>query len=379
MRWHNRVFKKEKYMINLVFKNIKNSLSGYKRIYIVMIVSQLITSIILFLMYGIFGSYNLEKREYEVADLLLFARCDDAKMGDLKPYLPELLESLQIRMESFGVNGYAGDYDISIRENYKDGNHDIAEMHLDKGLMEGRWISNKEINGGDSVAISYKSGECGKTVEIAGKTFNVVGVFRDKTALNHTTADNILYIPLKSCPDDVELDFVACEFKRLPTQNDYDTFVRIMTEALGDNYYMSPFEIKDEEEIISIRSIIVMSVVIGIVAALDTALLYGYIMKKRKRQMVIFGINGAKRIQRILINEIEVFIVSAITIGIGFLLFRFFFESVINDIYENSVGIYTDKAYAMMIGIYMLIIVGVTTVMSIAKSQKKLLDVRREC
>lgn len=365
-------------MLSLVIKNIKNSILGYRNIYIILIVSQLITAVMLFFVYGVFGSFNAELKEYEVTEVRIHASFnEEAKMYQLKRCLPAVLDEVQNRMEFVGVIGRDDNTNVTIRDAYKNGNYRLADFVLDmEKLLEGRWITEEEATVGDKVVVIPYNGSVGDTVVISGESFEVIGVTNNRTAAE--LSDKLeIYVSFMSAPDNLSIGSCVIQFKQLPTQEEYDLFRDALTAEFGDEVYFPEFEIKDEEEIVSIKTIIAMSVLIGIIAALDTALLYGYILKRRKKQMAVYGIVGIKHFQRVFINEMEIMIISIITTTIGFVLFKFVLEDVVNLIYENAYSVYTTQAYTMMMAIYIFSVLLVTTIISAYNSGKKILDIRR--
>lgn len=366
-------------MLSLVFKNIKNSILGYRSIYIILIVSQLITSVMLFFVYGVFGSFNVELKEYEAKDVRVHAYFnEDVKLYQLKRCLPVVLEKVQNRMEFVAISGRDENVNVSIRDAYRDGNFRMADFVLElESLLEGRWITEEEATFGDKVVVLPYNGSVGDTVVIAGESFKVVGVTNNKASAEHS--DKLqAYVPFISAPDELSISSCLIQFKQLPTQEEYDLFKNALEAELGNAVSFPEFEIKDEEEIVSIKTIIAMSVLIGIIAALDTALLYGYILKRRKKQMAVYGIVGIKHFQRVFINELEILLISIITTSIGFILFKYVLEDIVNRVYENAYSVYTTQAYIMMIAIYIFSVLLATTIISVHSSGKKILDIRRE-
>ena len=365
-------------MLSLVIKNIKNSILGYRSIYIILIVTQLITAVMLFFVYGVFGSFNAELKEYEVTEVRIAASfVEDAKMYQLKRCLPGVLEDVQNRIEFVGIIGGDDNTSVSIRDTYKNGNYRFADFILEmEKLLEGRWITEEEATAGDKVAVLPYNGSVGDMVVIAGESFEVIGVTNNKSSAENSEKLQV-YVSFMSAPDNLNIGSCVIQFKQLPTQEEYDLFKDTLTAEFGDKVYFPEFEIKDEEEIVSIKTIIAMSFLIGIIAALDTALLYGYIMKRRKKQMAVYGIVGIKHFQKVLINELEIMIISVITTTIGFVLFKFVLEDIVNMIYENAYSVYTTKAYVMMMVIYIFSVIFVTSIISSRNSGKKILDIRR--
>lgn len=59
--------------MGLVIKNIISSIKGYKKIYLILIISQIISVIMLFFAYGVFGSFNLSQKEYDSQHRSMYA------------------------------------------------------------------------------------------------------------------------------------------------------------------------------------------------------------------------------------------------------------------------------------------------------------------
>ena len=110
--------------------------------------------------------------------------------------------------------------------------------------------------------------------------------------------------------------------KTTPTVNDYNAIKKMVTGNFSD-YTMDEFDIKNNDELTSYRTIIAISVSIGIISALNTCLMYGYIISQRRKQMVVYGIIGAARIRRFAISESEMLVFSVTTSLVGVVLLHY--------------------------------------------------------
>ena len=137
------------------------------------------------------------------------------------------------------------------------------------------------------------------------------------------------------------------------------------------------FEPMNVDDIIAYNSIIVMAFAIGVVAALDTVLVFNYIMEKRKKQMAVFEINGASKVQQIFVNEMEVVVITFITVAVGVGFFRLFIEKSLMKVYGIEMSIFSLKAYLVMICAYVACIILGTFVMTVVNTRKKALEMRR--
>ena len=153
--------------------------------------------------------------------------------------------------------------------------------------------------------------------------------------------------------------------------------IKKMVTGNFSNYTMDEFDIKNNDELTSYRTIIAISVSIGIISALNTCLMYGYIISQRRKQMVVYGIIGAARIRRFAISESEMLVFSVTTSLVGVVLFRTIFQSIVLKVYDNSSEIYTVKMYVFMTILYIMCILIFTSVLLAVMNRDKLADMLR--
>lgn len=139
----------------------------------------------------------------------------------------------------------------------------------------------------------------------------------------------------------------------------------------------SEFEPMNVDEIIAYNSIIALALTIGVVATLDTILVYNYIIKKRKKQMAIFWINGANRMHQTFINELEVVLITIFTAVVGVAIFRLFIENILMEVYEIGISIFSAKVYGLMLLAYVGCVVIGSFVMTVINIGNKSFEMRR--
>lgn len=356
----------------LVLKNIKNSIKGYRSIYIILIISQIISVLIAFFAYGVYGNFQMEKIAFNFNTHVISVTTNDTVYAhEIREVMHEFLEQSEDRLDYVNMWGKYEDYNIVASNDYENGEFNFKNVFPEYEMYDGRFPTNIEINEAEKVVYTVNIGKTGEYIEIDGEKYLITGV------LHTDTEERLVYVSMGAFPSTVPIKHVNLIFEKLPTVKDYNCFGTALTNALGDRITIQEMEIKDEEYIIAMDSIITISVIIGIVAALDTALLYGYLMNKRRRQMMIMGITGAKRIHRIIINEAEIVLITLSTTIIGVLLFSNIFEEFVNRIYKNSAEIFHAGSYAIIALIYVMSVVIVTLIVSIIDSQKGFLQMRR--
>ncbi len=360
--------------MGLVLQNIKNSFKAYRGIYALLVLTQLVAVIILFLVYGIIVSYDIAKEEQQMEALYIDAVFTErVSTTELVEILPSILDEVSDGFDFVFMGGKHEESELSItfHEEYFDGNFNLSKTVFEGRLRSGRYITEEEMNNGSKVMLGYNVGEVGDTYNIAGEEFEIVGV------VGEYPTENEIFIPLSSCNEEFTTRYISLFYKKFPTKSDYDTFASVLKKHYGDNVEVCDFEPMNVDDIIAYNSIIVLALAIGVVAALDTILVYNYLMKKRKKQMAIFGIEGATRIQQILINEIEVVIITIITAITGVAIFRLAIENVLMNVYEIGVSIFSIKVYGIMILAYIGCIIAGTLAMTVINTRKKALEMRR--
>lgn len=359
-------------VIKLALKNIKNSIVEFSREYSLLIVSQLVAVISIFFAYGIFGSYSAKMQEIDIDSYNFGATVEVGKVGQLRESLPEMLEGMQDRLDYVFIGGFQDDMRVSMYFEYDNGEYKSADTtNKNAPVDEGRNISDKDLRDGSNVVCISGDieGMIGYTVDIGDTGFQVIG--------RRNIGANYLEIPFTAESDDLELFVISLIFEQLPKQSDYIMFRDTIEGLFGDEVIVDEFKLKDADEIISMKSIIVISVAIGIVSALNTCLIYGYIISRRKKQMAVYGIIGAAKGIRLLINEVEIMLVSASIVVIGFIVYRFGIEKKIVEVYASSVSVYGFKSYFIMIMLYMICIFVATYIMLNLVTSRRLTDMLR--
>ena len=359
-------------IIELVVKNMKNSFRNFQKIYLLLIVSQLISIVSIFLVYGIYGSFSAKMKELDVNSYIIGTYFEESNIGELKSCMPEILDKIGNKIDYVFIAGGSKQGMISMYTEYHGGKYTLAEIQKEKNLLkEGRTLRYVDAENTEKVAYSQFTEEhsVGDTIDIEGTQFEIVGV--DERSVND------IIIPFNSCPDTVRLSMVFFNFKRLPSEKDYYVMKDTFENTFQERVVIDEFALKDQEEIISYRTIIIISIAIGIISALNTCLLYGYIVTQRRKQMVVYGIIGATKEKRLMINELEIMLVNSIVVIIGFVIFRLGLQKWITTIYENSVELYNTKAYLIMMIIYVLCIFVFTILLLAVMNQEKLIDMLR--
>lgn len=370
-------------MLQLALKNIKKSFGAYRNIYVLFLVAQLISVIVLLFSYGTVTSYELKKEEQTAKGSHVYARfIEPVSVISVREIIPDLVEPMNERVAFTFVEIVSPHEELEITciMEYHNGRYSIpVDFFPENRLYEGRYIDRVEMNDGSKVAYGYLDYESFKngTVFSVGDKYTLYDEEYEIVGIIDGAGTPRLTIPINSVTEDMKTSLISVEFNRLTTISDYDSFTEVLNENFSGNVEISDFGIVNFDNIIEYDSIIMLAVIIGVISTLNTILIYNYIMKKRKKQMAIYRIEGAGRMQQIAICEIEVILVTVITSIVGVLFFICGIDELIIDAYNISIPVYSAKIYLMMLGIYVGCIILGSGILVTVNTRGSILGMRR--
>ena len=364
-------------MINLVYKNIKNSFLAYRNIYSLLFVSQFVGIIILLLVYGIITNYNIKIEEKQIEYKYIDVHFDEPVSATaIKDIIPKMISQMEERLEFCYIEFKVAETDLEVTSimAYNDGEYCMPEdVFPNDRLADGRYPTNMELMNGDGIAFAYGNPFhndpptyiVGDKYIFRGKTYEIVGVVDRLSRITRIT------IPINSCTSDMKVKYLSFDFTKFPTQKDYEMVEETMTSCFGSNAIMSEFKLVELDDIVRYNSIILLAFIIGGIATFDTIMLYSYLLEKRKRQMAIFSVEGATRWQRVMICAIEVLSVTLITTIFSSLFFELVVKDLLLKAYKPSMEMYTIKVYLYLALTYIgTIVIGTSTMINIATRRK---------
>ena len=112
------------HIYGMVLRNIQNSFINFRKIFILLIVSQIISIMSIFFVYGIYGSYAAKIQEIELNTYRIgidFEEAEKNTVGTLKRNLPEVLDRINDKLEFVFVAGVSNHKLVAMRTKYIDG------------------------------------------------------------------------------------------------------------------------------------------------------------------------------------------------------------------------------------------------------------------
>ena len=178
-------------------------------------------------------------------------------------------------------------------------------------------------------------------------------------------SDDLIRIPYTSVPEDLKIsvekvfeaeDYFVFDisFTRPITHSIYDKVAKTLEEATGGKFYLEPIEFTDVKELQYYRTVMLISVVIAVLAAINMAILYRYILEKRTSQLAIFRICGCTKGRAVLSYLIECLVINIPLFAITELIYHKLIMPHLSGLFPYMEQCYSFKLYAAIFGIYIV-------------------------
>ena len=189
-----------------------------------------------------------------------------------------------------------------------------------------------------------------KYITIEGERFDIIRA--DKQL------DGYIYIPFTSIKDDTELwispdrSIITLSFKQELTSTLYNELKEKAAVVLGDKAYIEELQFTEAEEIYYYRAVLLISVLIAILAAVNMAILYRYILERRSRELAIFRICGCGKLRAVMMYLAECMLINLPLFALTEFLWHRLLMKRFASLFEHFENAYSFKLYAVIFGIY---------------------------
>ena len=373
---------------------------------LLLVLNIIVSCLVICFSYGLYQSYNVHIKQGEqqqVTSLSVFHKAgtshkneDGVKVskvtkGELEAMLLSLSDEFTENIEIIGMtHGYRNDlfrykkYEDKVYEN----DEDIE--YADEGLYGAPMtftVKNCSILPAGKAAeyISNEDYAAGRKCVVVGTElydpnhYSGVGVVDRKAVARLLTDDDryitidgeqyelikadkkldgYIYIPFTSIKDDTELwimpngGIIDISFKKDVTSSLYKELNEKVTAFLGGNAYLQKLEFTEAEEIYYYRTVLIISVVIAILAALNMAILYRYILERRSRELAIFRICGCGKLRAVMMYLAECMLINLPLFALTEFLWHRLLMKRFASLFEHFENAYSFKLYAVIFGIY---------------------------
>ena len=350
-----------------IIKNIKSFIRTEKIIFILILICIIASSFIINFSYGLYQNYHVIKEEEE-SDLYSFEitfnndlNGDYASKGVLKNTLMSFSDSLNDSIDMYFVVPYTDEIntdeygDMIIRFCISNGN--IAPCELFKKnmqtygtLISGEYFSEEQEKNGENVALAF-TGDVTETlmnengtISFQGKEYEIIGTQRMHS----------LIVPFESLNSDTPINDLLFNFVKPLTRSQYDEIKEKISDAFGELAVIPELDIPESENYYLYNTIIIISVLIALLSAINFAVLYKYILSKRTKSLSVFRICGCTRFKALGMFLSECMIITIPVFALTSLCYDKFILPVLAVHFEYIESAYNMKLYLIIFAIYVL-------------------------
>lgn len=359
-------------------RNIVNLFKKNQLMALIMALSQIISIIVILLAYGMIMN---AKRDVNTAiwtqrmlDVYNIGEDKDVKLNEVRAEFEKVFDGLGDSIEKICIVGYDKEQDIDIYMwfKYRNGNYFPDEEGRDSLLDEqphhtGRYFSNEEFYNGKKVVVtSAQLEKVGEKCVINGQAYEVVGQFfeggytRREVSMPYLSADDAMCIMSLS----IELDTI-------PTISQYNYFANKMF-GLFDNQCEVGLPQKLSNEMKGMyKTYGMIAGIMLFMSAINIGVIYGYILKVRKKNNAILSLCGGKTHHIVLINLLEMVVICILSYILAHQLFIHLILPQLKDIFTYFNMIFKDYVFMDMFGIYLItvIVAGLYNIVKVLRKQ----------
>ena len=369
-------------MMRYVLKNIHALVKNEKFIFAVMLVCVFASAWVMIFSYGLYHNYQEmlnQSDEFDNDFDLSLADGEILTRGELTRYISELSPNTLDAMEIIMIQGSFDpnpdiEYDnISLVSRFvvRDGEFRPSPKIVqgwtgDWELMQsGRYISDfEEANAERVVMIEGSRGTMSmsfeenypkdkypdlyiddETVVLSGEEFKIIG--------RHLSFGAI--VPFLAIPEDMSIDPPLMGFIKPVTRNQYNDMVDTAERVLPGKFVFPEVEF-DEEGILIYNNMLIVAVLIAVLAIINFAFLYSFILQKRARTLAVMRICGCTkgRARRICLGECCLICIP--TFLIGMLTYIPFLHGVLSKLFGYIEEAYNLTVYTLMFAIFVAVL-----------------------
>ncbi len=382
--------------LKYTLKNIKSFFIDNWIIFILLIISVITSSIVIFFAYGVYQNYNtiLNYKEDDSYDDYIWVDYENTNSEyvtkeDLMNCLSEIdriSNGLQEQIVQYNVEGVLDDNSYEFKFIYSNGKFKVAEEFKENlkeygNLTEGTYWSDYEEENGICVALisdpdvfgdisALSSIRYGSQLKIGGKIYDIIG----KQAWNEKGA----MFPFSTISDDQLLTSTFISFNSAVSVKTYNQIRNIFNNYMGDKAIFEEIKMLDKETYYTYKTVILISVFIALIAAINFMILYRYIMSTRKRTTAIFRILGLTTAKLNLMNMSECIILIVPFFMIGMVLYQTVFLPWLCTYFVHMREAYSSRIYLLLFIIFIGISLVVIGIMLLSISRKKILELIKD-
>ena len=377
-------------------KNIKSFFINNFIIFILLVISTITSAIVIFFSYGVYQNYNtiLSYKEDDLSDDYIGINyvntgTEYVTKRDLLNCLSEIDDisnELREQIIQYDVEGIIDNNSYEFKFLYCDGKFKVAEEFKENlkkydNLTEGTYWSDYEEANGICVALISDPAVFGEIsaldsikyvnqLKIGGKIYDIIG----KQAWNEKGA----MFPFSTVADEQLLTSTLISFNSAVSVKTYNQIRDVFNNYMGDKAVFEEIRTIDKDTYYTYKTVILISVFIALIAAINFMILYRYIMSTRKRTTAIFRILGLTPAKLNFMNMSECIILIVPFFILGMVLYQTVFLPRLHTYFVYMQDAYTPFVYFLLFVIFISVSLIVIGIMLLVMSRKRILELIKD-
>lgn len=377
-------------------KNIKSFFINNFIIFILLVISTITSAIVIFFSYGVYRNYNtiLSYKEDDLSDDYIGINyvntgSEYVTKRDLLNCLSEIDDisnELREQIIQYDVEGIIDNNSYEFKFLYCDGKFKVAEEFKENlkkydNLTEGTYWSDYEEANGICVALISDPAVFGEIsaldsikyvnqLKIGGKIYDIIG----KQAWNEKGA----MFPFSTVADEQLLTSTLISFNSAVSVKTYNQIRDVFNNYMGDKAVFEEIRTIDKDTYYTYKTVILISVFIALIAAINFMILYRYIMSTRKRTTAIFRILGLTPAKLNFMNMSECIILIVPFFILGMVLYQTVFLPRLHTYFVYMQDAYTPFVYFLLFVIFISVSLIVIGIMLLVMSRKRILELIKD-
>ena len=357
--------------MKFIIKNTVRFLKNETLIFMVILICVLCSSLILNFSYGLYQNYHVKKNEYELETHKIVPAIAEGctlTKGELKNYSLALGQDTLDAMEVIYGMASISDFDpekngpMYMRYTIRNGQFQICEttknaFEKQGQIIWGRYITNEEEAVGANVVLLPTASDeqlyqslmtDDTTIRLFGKNYEVIGKYNG--------AGGCPIVPFLTVPDSIPLDGFGIRFYKSVTKTQYNQIVNTANELLPGKLIFEDLHLPDNDTIYLYNNTMLIAVLISVVSAINFAMLYLYMVKRRSHELSVFRICGCTKSKAVRLYLGECILISVPVYFVGVALYIILLKRLLSDVFEYMEQAYSVKIYLIIFLIYLAVV-----------------------
>lgn len=261
---------------------------------------------------------------------------------------------------------------------------DIGTEWKEQGaLTKGEWFSAEQVENGELVCIvmdpSIQYVYSSEADELYGKQFELDKdgkcTFDGKkyTPIGYMRGGPMPIVPITTVDNDIYISGLSIVFENVVSREMYDQIKEVFDHHFGNKVAVSKMTAPDVDGEKFYGTLMITCVAMATLSGVIVAVLYEYILLQRKRRFAIFRVCGLTLHRARRMCLMECMIIGVLSYGIAILFFEWIVRPSAQKVYIYIGQSYSLKTYAVLGGMYLGIMLLVLEGMLFFKMQRNVL------